>query len=171
MIHYISILAYYYSLPIQVFTSMVPFYGHSSVAAMFKIMEGERPPRPTHPGVTGQLWKLMQQCWDQNPCLRPKVLEVLQILHKLSVCHFFWFIYDLDVILMFSNPPPWRQLISPGLPTNECIRLIISIFSDHDEARAFEYLSGNDAQTFVDTIDKVGIHIFLLPECGLVGSH
>jgi len=45
---------------------------------------------------------------------------------------------------------------------DERIDLIQSIFSDHDEAEAFKYLSGNDAQMFVDVVAEVGICVLLL---------
>ena len=75
----------------QVFTDMVPFAEVLSVVAMLYITQGRRPPQPTHPGVTGGLWKLMQRCWDYNPQLHPEVSEILlQILSDLSVSHSFW---------------------------------------------------------------------------------
>jgi len=46
-------------------------------------MGGERPPRPAQPTLTDGLWALIQRCWDQEVRLRPKALEVLQILHGL----------------------------------------------------------------------------------------
>lgn len=38
---------------------------------------------------------------------------------------------------------------------NECVSLITSIFADRDEAEVFEYLSRDDAQTFIDVVDGV----------------
>ena len=58
-----------------------------------------------------------------------------------------------------SNPPAWKRLINPALPTNERLDLIKSIFSDHDELEVFDYLSGNDAQAFVDVIDEASARI------------
>ena len=37
--------------------------------------------------------------------------------------------------------------------------LIKSIFSDRDEVEAFNYLSGGDAQAFVDIIDEASVRI------------
>jgi len=48
-------------------------------------MAGERPPRPTHPTLTDELWELIQRCWDQEPQSRPKILEVAQVLRSQSV--------------------------------------------------------------------------------------
>ena len=42
--------------------------------------------------------------------------------------------------------------------------LMTSIFLDRDELEALEYLSGNDAQTFVDAIDEVSIRFLSLLE-------
>ena len=62
---------------------------------------------------------------------------------------------------MCSEPPPWRQLIDPTLPTNERVRLVTSIFSDRHEVEVLKYLSGNDAQAFVDVIHEASICILL----------
>lgn len=59
---------------------------------------------------------------------------------------------------MCSDPPAWKQLISYPLPTQERIPLIASIFSDHIESKVVGYLSGDDAQTFVDMVDEVKFH-------------
>jgi hypothetical protein len=64
----------------QVFTGAVPFSNGPSVMAMLAITQGKRPPRPTHPTFTENLWTLMQRCWDQDPHLRPEVSEVLRVL-------------------------------------------------------------------------------------------
>jgi hypothetical protein len=78
-------LAYCHLSLSQVFTGEVPFNGSSSPAAMLEIMRGERPPRPTHPVLTDQLWALMRRCWDQDPRLRPEVVEISPILLASSV--------------------------------------------------------------------------------------
>ena len=56
---------------------------------------------------------------------------------------------------MCRNPPAWKRLINPTVSTDERVNLINSIFSDHDEIAVSEYISGNDAQAFVDVIDEV----------------
>ena len=48
---------------------------------MLAIMRGERPPRPTHPTLTDELWALMQSCWDQVPHSRPEISKVLKVLN------------------------------------------------------------------------------------------
>ena len=82
-------LAHCHFVSIQIFTGAIPFIEISTNAAMFAIEQGKRPPRPTHPTFTENLWMLMQRCWDQDPHLRPEVSEVLQVLLTPSVsCSF-----------------------------------------------------------------------------------
>jgi len=65
--------------------------------------------------------------------------------------------HELNCISTSSDPPLWKRLISPSLSTNERLQLIGSIFSERDEVEVFEYLSGDDAQAFVDVIDEASI--------------
>ena len=78
-------LTYYHFGSIQVFTGAVPFSAQSLVWVMLSMAQGERPPRPTHPTLTENLWTLMQRCWDHDPHSRPEVSEVLQVLLSPSV--------------------------------------------------------------------------------------
>lgn len=73
----------------------------------------------------------------------------------------------LDCVPISSNPPAWKRLISSALSTNERIDLIVSMFSDRYEVEAFKYLSGNDAQAFVDVIYEVGARILRHHRMGL----
>ena len=72
---------------------------------------------------------------------------------------------------MSSNPPLWKRLINPQLPTNDRIRLIETIFTDRDEAEVLKYLSENDVQAFVDVIDEASVQTPLSLENELVESH
>jgi hypothetical protein len=76
-------LAYYPPASPQVFTGEVPFNNSLHVAAMLAIMSGKRPQRPTHSNFTDELWALMRRCWDQDPRLRPEILEVLNVFRGL----------------------------------------------------------------------------------------
>jgi len=69
----------------QAFTGAVPFHGKVPAAAMLSIMGGERPPRPSHPQLTSNLWALMQRCWDKNPASRPEVSVVSKIFYGTQV--------------------------------------------------------------------------------------
>lgn len=68
------------SVPIKVFTGAIPFSGQMPLVAMLNMTRGERPPRPTHPTFTDNLWTLMQRCWDDDPHQRPETSQVLEIL-------------------------------------------------------------------------------------------
>lgn len=59
--------------------------------------------------------------------------------------------------------PVWKQLISHPLPTNECVSLIMAIFSDRDELHEVNNLCGDDAQAFIDVIDEVGTFPLFFP--------
>lgn len=60
----------------KAFTGAPPFNDTSPHAAALAITSGERPPRPAHPGLTENLWALIQQCWNQEAHLRPHALRV-----------------------------------------------------------------------------------------------
>ena len=80
-----GILAYRCLSTPQIFTGAVPFCDSFSVVAIMAMAKGRRPPRPTHPLFTEDLWTLMRRCWDDDPELRPKASEILQTLRTLSV--------------------------------------------------------------------------------------
>ena len=69
----------------QAFTGAVPFHNSVPAAVMLAIMRGERPPRPTHPALTDELWALTRRCWDQIPHLRPEISQVLNLLNGMWV--------------------------------------------------------------------------------------
>lgn len=60
----------------KVFTGTTPFRDMSPRAAILAIVRGERPSRPTHPGLTEGLWALIQRCWAQEVHLRPRTLRL-----------------------------------------------------------------------------------------------
>ena len=78
-----EILSYCRCLFTKVLTDAVPFGGERSTTAAFAIMDGRRPPRPTHPIFSEELWLLVKHCWEHDPRLRPEVVEVLDILLNL----------------------------------------------------------------------------------------
>ena len=68
----------------------------------------------------------------------------------------FWTMpYHPNKFLACSGLPKWKQLISHPPDAHRCIFLIMDIFSDKDEIRVVQNLSGADAQAFINTIDKV----------------
>ena len=55
---------------------------------------------------------------------------------------------------MYSEHPPWKQLITRTFATHERISLITTIFSDNDQVEMVKQLSGDDVQTFIDVLDE-----------------
>ena len=51
---------------------------------MVSIINGERPPRPPHTGLTDELWELVKHCWDGDQRKRPHMWEVLEVLNSIS---------------------------------------------------------------------------------------
>ena len=126
---------------------------------MFAIAQGKRPPRPTHPTFTENLWTLMQHCWDHDPHLRPEVSEASQVLLTPLVSRSFQrsYTHQLGCFLMCSEVLAWKRLIGRTLAMDEQISLITAIFSDQNQVEMVQHLSGSDAQAFVDTISEVSL--------------
>ena len=61
----------------KVFTGTIPFNDKSPRAAMLATVGGERPPRPIHSTFTDALWTMTRECWDQEACRRPQVLQIM----------------------------------------------------------------------------------------------
>ena len=146
----------------KAFTGAIPFSAKPPRAAMLAIIDGERPPRPTHPVLTDELWALTQRCWDQEPHLRPSALRISYGLYVSTL--------EPRVhvgLIGFSHSrgiPAWKRLIDLPLATDERISLITDIISDRGEAEAIKHLQGDDAQSFVDVIDEVPPHSFISKE-------
>ena len=156
----------------QAFTGTTPFGDMEPILVVVAIAQGRRPQRPAHPWFTGKLWRVINRCWDDDPQLRPEAPEVLQALRDSSVSHSFrrLSVLWLDCFSVCRNPPAWKRLINPKASTKERVELIKFIFSDRDEGAAFEHLSEDDAQAFVDVIDEVSIRTLLLLKNGPVES-
>ena len=128
---------------------------------MSAIMDGKRPPRPTHSKLTDWLWELTQRCWDSEASQRPQASQVLEVLHHLSVS----ILGDASVGLtglLCSGRSSWNRLITCPLTKQERASLIAAIFSDRDEIEAVSDLCGNDAQSFIDAVDEVPPQLFHL---------
>ena len=57
--------------------------------------------------------------------------------------------------IVSSELPAWKQLITRTLTTSERISLITTILLDRDQVEMVGHLSGDDAQTFIDTVYEV----------------
>ena len=141
----------------KAFTGTPPFSDRISQAAMVAIMSGNRPPRPTHSTFTGNLWELMNRCWDHDRHGRPRMLEVLLTLNPL--------IYErtrpsgsplatADVLILVSDI---RRRLENLDPSNEEYRpLVYALLSHRDLEPHTNSLLGDGLQGFVKLLDKVG---------------
>lgn len=81
-LHYDGKAADVYSFGVLTFflmTGMNPWADSKNQFALIsKITKGERPPIP--PNISGQMKKLIESCWNQNPIQRPKFKEILEII-------------------------------------------------------------------------------------------
>jgi len=66
---------------VEVFTNEVPFEELKNEVVVPWILEGGRPEMPTNAqgvGLTVEMWKLLESCWQQNPETRPTMEEVVR---------------------------------------------------------------------------------------------
>lgn len=59
-----------------------PFHGDTDLAALAKVVGGERPHRGV--GFAEGLWKMVEQCWVPWPDNRPSIEDILQCLEECS---------------------------------------------------------------------------------------
>lgn len=71
---------------------------------------------------------------------------------------------------MYSDIPTWKNLITHTLTTHERVSLITMIFSDRDQTETVRRLNGDNAQTFIDTIDKVRSYTISNPTDGAINA-
>ena len=58
-----------------------------------------------------------------------------------------------------SGPPAWKRLLDCPPSIHERISMINFIFSDHDEVEAVGNLSADDAQTLINIVYEVTLHV------------
>ena len=65
----------------KVFTGQIPFPKFTDVNVVSLISKGERPPKPLggeELGLRPEVWKLAEDCWNQDHTKRPDVITVFQ---------------------------------------------------------------------------------------------
>jgi len=68
-------------LTVEVFAGRVPFSDVGKIRAALQIVRGERPGKPQAAeqlGLTMEMWKLIERCWDADPNKRPTIDEVVR---------------------------------------------------------------------------------------------
>ncbi|EJU03719.1 kinase-like protein, partial [Dacryopinax primogenitus] len=71
---------------LEIFTGRVPFQGSLDFVVLKGIINGLRPPNPgpaaTEKGLSPELWKIMQACWDRDPAKRPNISVISQTIQS-----------------------------------------------------------------------------------------
>jgi len=62
-----------------------------------------------------------------------------------------------QLLSLYSEPPAWKRLVTYPLDAEERVSLIKDIF-EQDGPEMVRHLRGEDAQAFVDVIDKARSH-------------
>ena len=65
---------------VEVFTGKIPFGEQKNEAVVLRISEGGRPEMPENAqavGLTGEIWALLESCWQHDPKKRPTMEEVV----------------------------------------------------------------------------------------------
>jgi len=71
---------------VEVFTGKLPFGEQKNEVAVLRISQGGRPDMPENAedvGLTRDMWKLLESCWNQSPAKRPTMAEVARKWYKL----------------------------------------------------------------------------------------
>ena len=118
---------------VKVFTGKVPFHDVRPYTAVTAISSGRRPQRPAEPPLTEDLWKLMDQCWHQDPESRPEMSTVLQ---ELASCL-------LRSLYEFSKPLPEFQVA------------LSQFYDSSKQEDCIDRLRNEDLQQFIDFLSDV----------------
>lgn len=77
---------------LKVFTGKIPFPDSINVHVVIMIAKGERPQKPPAAetlGLVSTVWKLTEECWNQNPDRRPDIDNVrrrFQVIVDAGLC-------------------------------------------------------------------------------------
>jgi cyclophilin family peptidyl-prolyl cis-trans isomerase len=67
-------------LAVEVFSGRVPFGNMKNESVVIQIASGKRPAKPQAAeqlGLTAEMWKFIEKCWNANPSKRPTIDEVV----------------------------------------------------------------------------------------------
>jgi len=65
---------------VEVFTGKIPFGEQKNEAVVLRISQGGRPEMPENAqavGLTGDIWTLLESCWQHDPKKRPTMGEIV----------------------------------------------------------------------------------------------
>jgi hypothetical protein len=129
-------LVYCHFVSTQVYSGAVPFDNSPPLTAAVAIMQGNRPPRPTHQAFSDELWTLTQRCWDQESSLRPEVAEVFQALFSSALSKL-------------------RRLSELGMVSHEFELALAQFYESTGYQDRVDSLHGAGLKDFVDFLDTV----------------
>jgi len=66
----------------QILTGKPPFPGMTKVAVTYSMLNGKRPPRPSHQKVSGVMWRMIQGCWNPVASRRMEIEEAVALLEE-----------------------------------------------------------------------------------------
>ncbi|KAF9784468.1 kinase-like domain-containing protein [Thelephora terrestris] len=70
-------------LAYEIFSGRMPFHDKlDTEAVMIVTTTNQRPPRPIHQELSGELWHMIERCWQEDPSQRPTIQEVVAFLEK-----------------------------------------------------------------------------------------
>ena len=69
----------------KVFAGRVPFADCPPTTVAVRVLLGQRPDRPEHPGLTDELWGMIRRCWEEDALRRPGSSEVVSHLRRASI--------------------------------------------------------------------------------------
>jgi hypothetical protein len=70
------------TLVVEVYTGKIPLRGQRDKEVVIRISQGGRPGMPVDVqtvGITTEMWMLLENCWYQNPNMRPSMGVVVSI--------------------------------------------------------------------------------------------
>jgi len=111
---------------VEVFTGKIPFEEQKNEAVVLQISRGGRPVMPANAqvvGLTSDMWKLLESCWQQNPKKRPTMDEVVRrwetfVEHDDDNEIITEWVQITRVIWIPSSQPPMMDLGNFGLRQN-----------------------------------------------------
>lgn len=66
----------------QIFSGHVPFPGILQIAAINRLVGGDRPRRPQHPELSDRVWNTIEKCWDRDPLRRLPIGTAFAIIRE-----------------------------------------------------------------------------------------
>ena len=98
---------------VEIFTGKIPFEELKNEAVVPWVLKGGRPKMPENVqavGLTGEMWKLIENCWQHDPEERPTIEEVVKRWRK-----FVEYEVDDDVVTECVQIVKTTDLIGPIL--------------------------------------------------------